>query len=95
VLDGVQIPQGKAAFFVQPTEKHHESLLRCTQQKSITASARLQQRTALPLTAGVTLTFRPLRPLVKIRLQFVFPLHILHRFRDIISKTYFPKFNYR
>jgi len=43
VLDGVQISPGAILWVVRPTEKHWESVLRCTQQKLITALARLLQ----------------------------------------------------
>jgi len=63
VLDGVQVPQRECGFFgfVWPIEKHCEPLLQCTQQKSITASAWLQQPTAMWLTGRCHINFPPVK----------------------------------
>jgi len=60
VLDGggVQIPQGNGNFgVVWPIKKHWKSLLQNTHQKSITASARLLQVTALLPTGRCYINF--------------------------------------
>jgi len=57
VLHWVQIARGKGQFLgvVQLTKTHCELLLRCTQQKkSVTASARVLQPTALLQTVTLT-----------------------------------------
>ena len=71
----VQIFHKEVALFgaVRPIEKHCESILRCTQQKINTVSARLLQTTALLSTGRCHINFSlrkirspAIRPLVKI-----------------------------